>query len=118
MLKLTKEVRDTLHWLRDEQTTPFGPPGYPFVVETPLVMLARLFGLGSEGVDVFLNLEGRVFVCDWAAAAPDIHETPEARILAAGLRICARDNDLPELLSLIPQLQEPEPCPQCGGIGL
>src|SRR4051794_29182404 len=98
MLKIPKDVLDTLHVMRQWNLAESSDNA--FVVENPVVILT--LGLGDE---IYLGLDGRVFVLpfmDQVAGVQTIQETNDPRTAAAGLLIAARRRDLPELLALLP----------------
>jgi hypothetical protein len=95
MLKIPKDLLDTLLELRATQS--LHPNNPEFFINNPVVILT--LGMGPE---LYLGLDGRVFILEWMNEAAGIHETTDSRDAAAGLVIAARRFNLPDLERLIP----------------
>jgi ribosomal protein S27AE len=113
MLKIPKDLLDTLLELRADQLRTWHEDEF-FTNNNVVVLSPWVYA------QVYLGLDGRVFMLDQANPTAGVRETTDPRILAGGLRICANRyrGDLDELFTLMPSLPEPEAkCPQCDGQG-
>jgi hypothetical protein len=95
MLKIPKDLLDTLHDLRAKQLQWPYPPD--FAQNNPVVILT--LGLGPE---LYLGFDGRVFKRDFMDEDGPVYETKDLRDIAVGLVICSRDDNVPELVDLLP----------------